>query len=271
MTIKWYYIAPILAFVLILLNAFFGHLIFSSPYNQDINKYSIYVHFQPEWNSYPRNLIFDVTNVWEKNDSNVKFGGTFDESIPLKTIGSYNYNEIQYINDKPFVELKHGFSDCKDSWRPILYRYAIDTLRTQIEHIQGEQLSSDPYISKFRITENSRYTLEEQSSKIKSGYVQFIPICSEKKNTNYEYSVRINDDNLGFDVFFVTSKHELDNYINNSTSFDFYKKDGCLGHNYSSFNGVCDDVGANSGLLILIPDELSNSLTTVTVNLHEIS
>ena len=30
------------------------------------NEYANYVHFQPEWKSYPRNLIVDVTTTWER-------------------------------------------------------------------------------------------------------------------------------------------------------------------------------------------------------------
>ena len=69
---KLYFLIPLIAIILILSNAFFGHLIFSSPYGQDINKYSIYVHLQPEWNSYPGNIIYDITNVWSNSKSNAK-------------------------------------------------------------------------------------------------------------------------------------------------------------------------------------------------------
>ena len=55
---------------------FFGHLLF--VYDQDINKYSIYVHFQEEWNSYPVNILFDVTNVWSNpNFSNYTYSTDF--------------------------------------------------------------------------------------------------------------------------------------------------------------------------------------------------
>ena len=30
------------------------------------NEYSNYVHFQPEWKSYPKNLIIDVSTSWER-------------------------------------------------------------------------------------------------------------------------------------------------------------------------------------------------------------
>ena len=50
--------------MLVFSNAFFGHLFFDTPYDQDINKYSIHIHLQQEWNSYPRNILFEITNVW---------------------------------------------------------------------------------------------------------------------------------------------------------------------------------------------------------------
>ena len=69
---------------------------------------------------------------------------------------------------------------------------------------------------------------------------------------------------------FVPSKNELKNYMENFENFTHYQTDGCFGKNYMSFNGFCENVSSNSGLLIIIPDELTLSLTRVTVNLHEI-
>jgi len=67
---KIFLILPILAFVIVLLNGLFGHSLFTTPYDQDINKYSIYVHFQEEWNSFPSNVLFEVTNVWSNSNPN---------------------------------------------------------------------------------------------------------------------------------------------------------------------------------------------------------
>ena len=33
---------------------------------EQTNEYANYIHFQPEWNSYPRNLIVDATATWER-------------------------------------------------------------------------------------------------------------------------------------------------------------------------------------------------------------
>ena len=31
-----------------------------------VNKYANYVNFQPEWSRYPRNMVFEVTNIWNR-------------------------------------------------------------------------------------------------------------------------------------------------------------------------------------------------------------
>ena len=63
-----YAIIPVLAFSIIFVNMFFGHLIFASETQEVVNKYSVYVHLLSEWNSESKNIIFDVTNIWHKFD-----------------------------------------------------------------------------------------------------------------------------------------------------------------------------------------------------------
>ncbi|MEO2199611.1 MAG: hypothetical protein ABGW48_00410, partial [Nitrosopumilus sp.] len=58
------------------------------------------------------------------------------------------------------------------------------------------------------------------------------------------------------------------NYLK-SEKFNFYTNDGCFGKSYTSFSGICENISGNSGLLILIPDNLSRSLTKIEINLHE--
>lgn len=254
-----YFILPVIAFVLILTNAFFGHLIFESPYEQDINKYSIYVHLQEEWNSYPGNILFDVTNVWSNSSSDENVYFTDPSDITSLTI--YNSNQLQFQNNKPYVELKHEFSNCESSWKPMLYRLVIDSVRHKIDLAKGLQLNDDPYIT---ILPN--IGIEKQTAS--ESYAQFIPICTSNEFTSYEYSISINGKNSWFDVYFVHSEKQLENYLNSET-FHYYDEDGCFAQNYQSFSGKCDGVGNNSGLLIIIPDNLEQSLTKVRVNLHE--
>ena len=38
-----------------------------SMHVNQVNEYTNYIHFQPEWNSHPRNLIIDTTTSWERH------------------------------------------------------------------------------------------------------------------------------------------------------------------------------------------------------------
>ena len=256
---KIFLILPAIAFAVLLLNGFYGHLLFASPYDQDINKYSIYVHFQEEWNSFPVNVLFEITNVWSNPNPNDHVYSTDFSNV--SNFDNYNFNNLQFQDNRGYVELKHQFSDCNSSWKPMTYRYAIDSVRTQIELIQGSKLNSDTYVS---IIPNVK-TINSVESNY---YAQFIPICSDKRITSYEYSISIDDQNSWFDVYFVDSKKQFDNYLK-SEKFNFYTNDGCFGKSYTSFSGICENIDGNSGLLILIPDNLSRSLTKIEINLHE--
>jgi len=263
---KLYFLLPLIAVILIFANESFGDSIFNSPYGQDINKYSIYVHFQPEWKSYPGSILYDITNVWSNpNNSQTKeLNYYYSDNLVM----DYNSNQLEYQNQKSFVELKHGFSNCESSWKPPLYRYAVDSVRNGIEVLQGTQLNNDPYVSIYPNIPNDKYSLEKQVEIIKQGYVQFIPVCTSKDLTSYEFAVSINDKNTAFDVYFVPSETELQHYLDNN-SFISYEEKGCFVINHYSFSGVCNNVGKNSGLLIIIPDNLKSSLTKVKISLHE--
>ncbi|RDJ31670.1 MAG: hypothetical protein DWQ18_05680 [Crenarchaeota archaeon] len=261
---KFYVIIPIVAFVVIFLNAFFGHLIFSSGSDETINKYSIYVHLQPEWNSYPGNILFDVTTTWKRPNADI-YSFDYDTNLGPQ---EQNFNQLEFLGEKSFIELQHEFSNCESSWKPILYRYAIDTVRNRIEYFQGNELNGDPYASSFPIKKNLNYDLNSQNEKIRGGYVQFVPICTDKETTSYEFSLKINDKKNGFDVYFVPSKESINEFVNGE-SFSYYSEASCFGQNYQSFNGYCNNVDKDSGLMIVIPDEMNLSLTKVVISLIE--
>ena len=259
---KWYLFVAIAcaAFVIIFANAFFGHELFAST-EQVSNKYSVYVHLQPEWNSYPKNIIFEVTNSWfKKNTSDAE----------QLSIQNHNMNQLSQLNGKSFVELKHEFSDCEGEWKPIIYRKAIDTVRHEIEYVQGSQLSSDSSISVYPNHKNPNYSNSEQEEKISDSFAQFIPVCSSKDKTSYDFSIKTNNPKIGFDVYFVNSLQERENFFNEKQSFEFYQSKGCFAKNMQSYSGSCENISKNSGLLIIIPDELKPWVTKIIVNLYEV-
>lgn len=81
-------IIPVVIFSIIL-NAFFGHMIFASNSQHMVSKYSVYVHFLSGWNSESKNIIFDVTNSWYKADKTSINHAFNSESI------EYNSNQLK--------------------------------------------------------------------------------------------------------------------------------------------------------------------------------
>ena len=258
---KLYVLIPAVAFALILLNAMYGHGVFSAGHSEDIAKYAIYVHLQPGWKSYPSNLLFDVTNVWENDGGSNR---TYYDDPAFQPLDDHNYNQLQSIGDREFVELKHRFGDCRDDWQPILYRYGIDTLRTWFEVAAGATVSGHPYAVMYP----NQSRAGPQDPDPRNGYVQFVPVCSSHEVTSYEYSVRSKDRKVPLDIFFVPAPSEYRRFIEDPDSFSHYP--GCLALSHTSFSGTCRDVSGASGLLIWVPDELDLPLTTITVNLREV-
>jgi len=258
----FYIIIPILAFLLIFVNEFYGQSIFPSETQESTTKYSVYIHLLSEWKSNSKNIIFDVTNSWHKLDKT----NNVNQALNAES-KEYNTNQIQEINGKSYVELKHEFSNCQEEFQPMLYRKAIDTVRYEIERIQGQELNTNSNVSVYPNIENKNYDNSEQQSKIKNGFAQFIPICTSKDITSYDYSIKTDNKDLGFDVYFVSSSIQLENFEN--SEFNSYTESGCYGQNKQSFSGTCKNINKDSGLLVIFPDDLKPLTTKVTVNLYE--
>lgn len=221
-----------------------------------LNKYSNYVHLQPEWNSYPYNMLFDVSIFWDRDTSvqqEESFGGAKNR-----------VNGLQYLNDKSYVEVQYDYLDCGYQW--IHYaRYGFDLLNSNFDFWSGKQLSSDYNSALFS---NVPGTMSNSNS-ASSSFVQFIPICTSQILTSFDYGVRIDDKDMQFDVYFVPSIQErLDYFVDGE--FEHYLDDGCSGLGYVSFGGTCNDVGPDSGLLIVIPDALEKPLTKISIKLKEV-
>ncbi len=259
---KFYIIVPILAFSILLVNAFFGHLLFTSDTQQVIHKYSVYVHLLSEWDSDSKNIIFDVTNSWYKSGKDNNVNHVFNAESK-----EYNTNQLQTTNDKSYVELKHEFSDCKEELQPMFYKKAVDAVRHEIEYVQGNQLNMNPTISVYPNIENKKYDNSEQQLKIKNGYIQFFSICTTKDITSYDYSIKTDNKDLGFDVYFVSSSVQREEFFN--SDFSYYQESGCFGQNKQSYSGTCNNLQKDSGLLVIFPDEFKPWTTKVTINLYE--
>ena len=87
--------------------------------------------------------------------------------------------------------------------------------------------------------------------------------------TSYDYSIKTDNPDLGFDVYFVSSSVQKEDDAISSMNFGHYKEPGCFGQNKQSYSGTCNGVKKDSGLLVLFPDEFEPWITKVIVNLYE--
>ncbi len=297
-----YAVIPAVVLGLVLANAFYGHVLFGYAYDRAINKYSVYVHLQPGWESHPGNILFDVTNVWSgpaaaAGEGSGESGAAArppDSVDPddISPLTSYNRNQLQHQKSKPYVELRHEFSDCETQWRPIPYRYAADAVRGWSEVASGVQAggpggggaghvepafaeagSGDPYVMVFPNAPNAAYGPDAQSELIRDGYAQIIPVCMAPgtEQSTYDYAIMVNDPDIGFDAYFVRSAEDAAAHVSSGGGGipAFYGGPGCHVTNHNSFAGTCHGVEHGSGLLIVVPDALDLSLTKVRVGLHE--
>ena len=235
--------------------------------DMSVNRHSLYVHLDPVWESYPSNIVFDVTSTWSKSnavlDESQKFV-PFDETIPE----NYGKNELDSMHNKSFVRLSHQNNQCQYNFQPHHYRSTVDVIRQNIEVVMGLQLTNDPYNIQFPNVKNISYTDSEQESQLPNAFAHFIPICMINDVSNFDYSIRIDDKSIGANLYFVPSISEFESYKDNGTFF-YYTNPGCFAKNLISHSGTCNDVSKGSGILIIIPDNVSRSLVKTTVNIYE--
>ena len=235
--------------------------------DMSVNRHSLYVHLDPVWTSYPSNIVFDVTSTWSKSnailDESQRFV-PFDETIPE----NYGKNELDTMHDKSFVRLSHQNNQCQYNFQPHHYRSTVDVIRQNIEVAMGLQLTTDPYNIQFPNVKNTSYSDSEQELKLPTSFAHFIPICMINDIADFDYSIRIDDKTIGVNLYFVPSIDEFESYKETGTFF-YYTEFGCFAKNLISHSGTCQDVSKDSGIMIIIPDNISRSLVKTTVNIYE--
>ena len=235
--------------------------------DMSVNRHSLYVHLDPVWSSYPSNIVFDVTSTWNKSnavlDKSQKFI-PFDETIPE----NYGTNELDSMHDKSFVRLSHQNNQCQYNFQPHHYRSTVDVIRQNIEVAMGLQLTNDPYNIQFPNVKNISYSDSQQESKLPNAFAHFIPICMINDVSDFDYSIRIDDKTIGANLYFVPSIFEYNSYKQTGTFF-YYTEPGCFTKNLISHSGTCSNVTQDSGIMIIIPDDISRSLLKTTLNIYE--
>ena len=220
-----------------------------------LNEYSNYVHLQPGWKSYPKNLIVDVSISWQRQAE----PGDRHEPALSNHGAKQRQNTLQYINQRPVVVVQYDYRDCQPQW----FHYA----KTGLDFFASRLASLMGHDSPVR---NTAYPDGQQEAKVRDGLAQFVPICTSRDLADYDYAVSINDDAIGFDVYFVPSERQQRNYFpGGGEPFEYYTGDGCSAKNVQRFSGTCSGVGRDGGMLVVVPDELSRPVTKISISLTE--
>ena len=216
------------------------------------------------------NFVTDLTfsqKVGDNPDINleifwVKEYGTFG-TVGIAPISTYEDVAVDNI----FMGL--GDSICLDTWQPYSKKYLTETLQHEMGHIIGFAHDDNPNSLMYYTSSDAyprEYGIVEKSFTTTEGYADFIPICTSRDQTNFNYSVSVDSGDIGVDVKFVRSGDALDSWVAGE-SFEVYA--GCSDDDMLYVTNTCNNVEQGSGLLIIMPEQSTGILTDVTVKMQE--
>jgi len=231
----------------------------------------VYVDPLPDFApSYAGSLVSDATKAWSDANPNIKFWTAPSEQqadLYIQWIRDYGTNPVGETISGQVIQIGLGDSHCGGKWQPFSSKTLYHIALHELGHFLGFEHSNDPNSIMYPSV-NIEYGTVTIEQNLAPAYVWFVPICSTKQVTAYDYSVSINDPQYGVDIYFVPSQTESAN-TSSGNAFQYYAGDGCHAENYLSYADSCDGVGAGSGLLIMTDKQVTNDLTKVIVNLTE--
>lgn len=242
-------------------------------YGQEEVNYYVYVDPLPEWaSSYASNAIYAGTKAWEDANPGLHFYQASSEEeadLIVQWIRDYGTSYLGETIGGGVIQVGLGSSACTGQWHPFSTETVDLIAKHEIGHFLGFDHTSDPDSIMYP-TLNYRYGIVEVEENLAPNYAWFVPVCTLDEVTTFWYEVEIDDDAYGFDVYFVPSPDEYDRYLAGET-FSYYSHEDCYGEDYVLYSRTCEGVSHSSGLMIVMPETLSNPLQIVTVKLEEIA
>ena len=250
-----------------------GALIISSISFQNVfaEEYYVYVDKLPSWANYAGNVMYESTKAWEDANPGLKFYQASSQTSAdfiVKWTRDFGQEHVGYAYGTQFIEVGLGDSGCGGKWEPYSSSHVAEIMKHEIGHILGLGHSDDPNDIMYPIALNLEYGLVEEQFTLTGGYAQFVSLCTIKDVTSYDYNVKSSDPNVGFDVYFVPSVDEFYKW-SDGKEFQYYSDKKCFGEGYISYGGTCTGVSGKGGLLIILDNNYSGTLTTITVQQEE--
>ena len=231
-----------------------------------------YVEPLPEYASYANNVMELSTTAWEDANDNLQFievNSPQQADFQVQWVKEFGVEHVGYAFGSWFIEVGLGDSNCVgEMWQPYSEKYTTNIMTHEIGHVLGFDHVNDPDSIMYPTAINWEYGNVETKKTLTSGYAYFQPICTSKDVTTFDWHVSSDDPTYGFDVYFVPSKNEFNNWIDGE-SFDYFDGDGCYAENMLSVGGTCEGLTQDSGLLVVMGDTATEPLTDITLNLQE--
>ena len=231
-----------------------------------------YVEPLPEYASYANNVMELSTTAWEDANDNLQFievSSPQQANFQVQWVKEFGVEHVGYAFGSWFIEVGLGDSNCVgEMWQPYSEKYTTNIMTHEIGHVLGFDHVNDPDSIMYPTAINWEYGNVETKKTLTSGYAYFQPICTSKDVTTFDWHVSSDDPTYGFDVYFVPSKNEFNNWIDGE-SFDYFDGDGCYAENMLLVGGTCEGLTQDSGLLVVMGDTATEPLTDITLNLQE--
>ena len=203
----------------------------------------------PEWAGYASNVMYLSTEAWKEVNEGLEFWvveNSSDADFLVQWVRDFGGEKVGYAYGNQFIEVGLGDSNCVNQWNPYSENYISHIMQHEIGHVLGREHSSDPTSVMYPIASNLEYGLVEEEYRLTEGYGQFVPFCTIKDLTSYEFSISTTDETYGFDYYIVPSIAEFDKWVEGET-FQHYSNKDCFGENWLNISGTCKGVSVGSG------------------------
>jgi hypothetical protein len=185
-----------------------------------------YVEPLPEYASYANNVMKLSTDAWEEANNDLQFieVGTWEQAdFRVSWVKEFGVEHVGYAFGSWFIEVGLGDSNCGSGmWQPYSEAYTTNIMTHEIGHVLGFDHVNDPDSIMYPTAINWEYGNVETKKTLTNGYGYFQPICTSKDVTTFDWYVSSDDPTYGFDVYFVPSVNEFDNWADGKSFNYFY-------------------------------------------------